>query len=367
MKAFQYGDDQISSKEISFATASVIIAVFILVLPRTVAKDTGSIDGWIAIVLAGCVNGVFAWLMATLCARFPQQTFFVFSARLVSKPVAYVMTIALAAYLMTLVSYEVRLISETAKLYLLGRTPLEFIALAFLLLTVYAVFSSEVTILRLNLLFVPIIAAIVIIVLVSNIGYMEMSNVKPAFITSWERIWGAVKNNIWAFSGYEIILVYIAYVKEPSKVAKAVVGGMCVPFVLYIAVYIVAIAVFSVQGAENMVFPTIELAKQVEVPGEFFSRFESIFFTVWVLTIFTTTTMALDAAVKSLRSMFPRLRKPVFLSLSAPLIYILAMMPENLNAAFALGSSLTYPALFYTMLVPTLLLLVAKWTGIRGT
>lgn len=367
MKAFQYGDDRISSREIGYATPSMIIAVVMLVLPRTVAKDTGSIDGWIAIVLAGCINGVFAWLTAALCARFPKQTFLAFSARLVSKPAAYVLTAVFVFYLMTLASYEIRMVSETAKLYLLERTPLEFIALVFLLLTVYAVFGSDVAILRVNLLFVPIIAAIFIVVLVSNIGYMEMSNVKPAFVTSWERILGAVRNNIWSFSGYEIMLVYAAYVKEPSKAAKAVVGGMCIPFVLYTAGYIVAVAAFSAQGTENMVFPTLELAKKVVVPGEFFTRFESIFLTVWALAIFTTATMALDVSVKAVRSMFPRLPKPVFLSFAAPFIYIAAMTPGNLNEIFALGNWLTYPAVFYGMVVPTLLMLVAKWTGIRGT
>lgn len=88
MKPSTYGDEQIDRNEMAIIIASVVIGVGILTFPRTLAKETESVDGWISIIIGGVVSCVVGWFLAKLAARFPKRTFMEFASLLVPKPVA---------------------------------------------------------------------------------------------------------------------------------------------------------------------------------------------------------------------------------------------------------------------------------------
>ncbi|WP_088053183.1 GerAB/ArcD/ProY family transporter [Virgibacillus dakarensis] len=360
MKWFEYGNEKISHREILVAIPSMVIAVGILSQPRDLAAATVGSDGWILLVVSGGIIVFITWLMARLASKFPRQSFLTYSSKIVTKPVAVVMTFIFIAIAIALAALEVRAISDIAKQYLFDRTPVEIISLSFLLVVVYAVSGSRAGIFRLNLMFLPIILFIAIAVFVFNIGWFSLDNLLPVFETSFTGLGKGLPTGLLSFMGFGIILFYTSLVENPAKVPRSAVIGMCIPVLLYILIFITSIGVFGNAVTSDLIFPTIELAKEVDIPGGFFERFESIFFVIWIMAIFNTTVMAIDVALLALSSIFKNKSKMKHVCILSPLVYVIAMYPEDLLDVSALGGYLSYFAISYTSIVTILLSVIAK-------
>jgi spore germination protein len=367
MNNFEYGDQEIGQKDLAIAVASVVIGVGILSLPRTLAKLTHGIDGWMSIVIGGLFSMFFAWVIAKLASRFPNMTFYDYVQLITTRSVAVVVTLLVAISFLAVVSFEIRAVGSITQLYMFNRTPVEVISLVFLLLVIYGVSGPSVGLLRVNLMFLPIVIGIVLIVQLFNLGFFETENLRPYFKTNLIPILQGAQETSLAFVGYGILLFYTAYINKPKKAPRAAIIGMSIPLVTYLIMYLFVIGVFSNESAGAILFPSIEIAKEVEVPGEFFERFESVFFTIWIMAIFTTAAMAYDVAIIALRSVFKRKVKRITLLLVlSPFLYIGAMMPQDLTQLSQFGERVAYIALFSTALIPTILLLIAILRGVKG-
>jgi spore germination protein len=366
MRSFEYGDEEIGQREIVFAVASMLIGIGILTLPRMLASTTQSVDGWMSIVIGGIFSTLFAWIIAKLGSRFPKKTFLHYSSLIISKPVGILLTLALGLSFLGIVSIETRVLGDITKLYMFDRTPSEVLSLAFLLIVVYAVSGSRAALLRLNLLFLPIVVFISCLVQFMNIGFFEVDNLKPIFVTGWTGILQGVKETTFAFLGYTILLFYITFMNRPKEAPKAAIIGMTIPTVLYLLVYVSAIGVFSHVATKNIMYPTIEIAKEVEVPGEFFERFESIFFTIFIMTIFNTTTMAFDVTILALNSVFRSIKKMTWIFFLSPIIYFMALIPRDQSEVDTFAQWIAYFNITYILIVPILLLSVAHLRGVNG-
>ncbi|MGG4455463.1 GerAB/ArcD/ProY family transporter [Brevibacillus porteri] len=366
MSAQTLAEKMISKNHMGINIASVTIGVGILTFPRSLAKATGAFDGWISVVISGLCACLIGWLLAKLAARFPRKTFFEYSSIIASKPIAYILTFLVCIYTMLFVSFEVRAIGNIAKQYLFYNTPVEMITLSFLLIVQYSVVGSRIAMLRLNLLFLPVVLVVMFIVLLFTTQLFEVENIRPYFSSDWRSLLAGSKDVGLSYSGFEIILFYTMLMKNPQEGARAVTLGLSIPILLYMTIYMFVIGVFSADVATNLTYPTIELAKEVEIPGGFFERVESIFFTIWIMTIFNTCAMWLDITVLNLSSMFFNVHKTVWVLILSPVIYFVAMLPQNLVDFFTFADSVTYFGIAVVYLCPILLLVIAVLRGVKS-
>lgn len=366
MRSFEYGDQQIGSKEIIFGVASMILGVGIITLPRLLAERTVASDGWISILLAAGITIFFILIMAKLINRFPGQSFFQYTSSIVSKPVAMVITFLFGIYALGLTAVEIRSTANILKMYLFIRTPTEVLALVFLLVIVYAVAGTRVAILRINLMFFPIVMSVAAGVVLMNFSFFEYENLRPFITSNWKQLLAGTKEATFSFLGFEMILFYAMYMNRPKQVAKASITGILLIVFLYLFIFIFCIGVFKNEVTKTIIYPTVELAREVEVPGEFFERFESIFFTVWLMTIFNTATMAYDIALMSFRSILKKGKKMVYFSIMSPVVYLVSMFPPTLVDFFKFTSYISYAGIFFAMILPVILLLVAKIRRVRA-
>ncbi len=71
MKPFEYGDEEIGSREIGFAVSSTIIGIGALSMPRDIANQTLFSDGWIILLLGGLICAVLGWFVTRVAILFP--------------------------------------------------------------------------------------------------------------------------------------------------------------------------------------------------------------------------------------------------------------------------------------------------------
>ncbi|RXT04872.1 endospore germination permease [Ammoniphilus sp. CFH 90114] len=366
MKSFEYGDEEVSNKEIMISVTAMIIGAGILTLPRGIAKVTMGLDGWLSIILGGGIAMLFAWVCAKLASRFPRKAFLEYATLLVTRPGAIILTLLFGFHFLFFTAYEMRVVANISKIYLFDQTPVEALGLVFLLVVVYAVSGSRVGILRINLMFMPIVLFIATAVVLMNLNFFEFDNLRPFFTSDWKGYLEATRETSFTFLGFEVLLFYVALSNQPQKAPKAAILGVSIPILLYLVVYFIVIGVFGPQSTAQMVYPTIELAKEVEVPGQFFERFESIFFTIWIMALFSTSAMALDITVMCLKFIWPKVKKVTFVFILSPVIYMIGMFPENQISVTNLGNFISYSGIGLAVFIPTLLLILAKVRGVKG-
>ncbi|MCI3925110.1 spore germination protein [Paenibacillus sp. TRM 82003] len=359
MKPFGYGEREIGTRDMVMTVSSMTVGIGVLTLPRTVTSEVNSPDGWISILVAGALAVAFAWIAGRAAQEAGRDGALALGARVFSRPISYLVGGIYALAFLLFAAYEVRAIAVISKQYLFEKTPLEMIALAFLLVVVTGVFGSRVGIIRLNSLFLPIVITVGFIVLVFTLGFFEFSNLRPVFTSGFGDLAAGARESIFSLLGFDVILFYGMFMSRPKDAPKAAAIGVALPILFYLLIFIVTTGVFSYQGAKQMLYPTIELAKEVQIPGEFFERFESLFFTVWIMTVFNTTCMALDIAVSLAESIGKRWKRQTWIFVLTPIVYLISMMPRNIVEFRQLGSLVSYLSSALAVSVPLLLIAAA--------
>ncbi|WP_096271703.1 GerAB/ArcD/ProY family transporter [Paucisalibacillus globulus] len=331
MRSFKYGDEKISGRELMIALPSIVISVDILSLPKEISNDMNGSDGWIVLLVAGGFSLLIIWMMARLAASFPGQSFLSYASTILSKPVAIVLTLIFGVLFIGVAAYYIRVLGQTSQQYLFEQTPVEVVSLSFLLVIVYAVCGSRAALFRLNMLFFPIINIVLLFVLVINIKWVDVTNLLPVFQTDLKSYVKGLQTSVMAYMGFSIVLFYIAFVDKPKKAPKLAMLGMLIPIVLFILVYLFCLMIFGHAATSNLLFPTIDLAKRIEVPGGILERVEAFFFIVWTMGVFNGTTLAFDAAILALNSVLKRMKKVKLVIILSPIIYYIALLPRNIS------------------------------------
>lgn len=365
MRSFEYGDKEIGQKEVTYAISNMVIGLGILTLPSTIVSATSSSDGWMSILLGGIIALGCAWAITRLVWRFPKMNYYEITAKLTNTAAATVITLLFALYMFLFVSIEVRGVSSISKLYLFDTTPVEAICFFFLLVLIYGVSGPSITLLRLNLIFLPVIVLIVLIVLIMSSGDFNIRLLKPMFVTPWTDVVIAAKETSVSFLGFEILLFYNVFINQPQKTGRSVLVGLLVPIVIYQLVFVFVIGVFGSVVVANTLYPLAEMAKQVEVPGGFFERFESLFFAVWVMSLYATAAMALDVTLLALQQVFPRTSRMKLILGLAPLLFLIAMQPKNIVEVRQFSKWVSYLGIGIAWFIPVMLLMLAKIRGVK--
>ncbi|OPA80387.1 spore gernimation protein [Paenibacillus selenitireducens] len=367
MGIFNYADEEIGQREITMTVASMIIGLGVLTLPRLVASETMSSDGWISILVAGGIALFFGWIVSKLCGRFKRMTFYEYTSLIVTKPVAYVLTLLQAVYFLMFCAYEMRAVASISKQYLFDRTPIEVIALTFLLVVIVAVSGSRVGIIRLCVLFLPIVLFFVIVMLAFSVELFEWENLKPMFITDGKHIYSGARQVIYSMLGYEIVMFYSILMRKPKESTKAIIIGISIPILLYLIIFIIAIGIFTREGTINIMYPAIEIAKEIEIPGQFFERFESVLFIIWIMTLYNTSSIVMDVSVHCLTSAIKKLDKRTCLLILSPIIFLISMFPKDQVEYVYLGTIISIMGIAFAAIIPTSLLIVAAIRGVQSS
>ncbi|WP_274364393.1 GerAB/ArcD/ProY family transporter [Paenibacillus thermotolerans] len=359
MKYFEYGDQEIGLREMIFTVTTMIVGVGILTLPRTLAESVNYSDGWMSILLAGGFACILAWMLGKLAVKAGKRSTIDYFAYLTTKPVALALTAVIGLYYLSFTAFEIMMLAAIAKQYLFYRTPIEYIALFFQLVVIYAVFGQRVGLLRLNVLFLPLVIVIVLTVLSFTSQLLVPADLLPVFTTDWTKVLKGSNDTILALLGFDVILFYTSFMNKPKDAPKAAIIGVAASTILYLIIYLFAIGVFTSVATKQIMFPTVELAKEVQIPGEFFERFESIFFIVWIMTIFNTTCMGMDIAVTLVNSLKGSMKRDTAIYILSPIIFFIAMTPRDLDELFTFSSIVSYLGLAISVSVPTVMLLLS--------
>ncbi|WP_152657916.1 endospore germination permease [Oceanobacillus sp. CFH 90083] len=362
MRTVRYADDKISNFTILVIVPSIVIAVGILTYPRTLAEQTEGADGWVTLLIGGAVCALTAFLITKIASLFPGQSFYTYTSAMLTKPVAFLSSILFFLLAVTIVSYETAFIANISHHYLFEKTPTEAINLAFLLVVLYAVVGERVAIFRMGFGIMILTAVATVILVVTALPAADWNRMLPVLTTDVKSYLGELPDSILSYSGVFILFFYMKLTRTPEKSVKSAVIGAAGVTVFYITVYLMCIAVLGNVSTANTVYPLVELANTVRTVG-FLDRIESLYFIIWITTVFMTTALAFDISVLIITDIFPKANKTFVAFSLLPVMYLISLLPTDHFQIAKLGTIIGYTAKGLTIAV-----LAGLWLmyGIKG-
>ncbi|MGG4345939.1 spore germination protein [Paenibacillus lautus] len=354
--------EQITTSQAAVILVNYILAAGILTLPRTSVEKVKTPDVWITVILGGMIAMLVGVIIVKLNKRFPEKTFYQYNQEIVGKWVGGFLSLFVIGYFFTISAYEVRTMAEVTGLFLLEATPTWAIILPFMWIGLYLIIGGLNTIARLFEIIFPITIIIFLLVAFLSLGIFELDNLRPVLGLGIGPMLKGIKTTALAFLGPEIMLLLVAFMKQPDKAVKVVLIGLSIPLLFYVITVVIVIGALSIDGVVTSTWPTLDLMRSFEIPGLIFERFESLLLVIWIMQIFTTFTITYYAAALGLAQLFKKKIHPFIYGL-IPVIYIISMTPKNINDLFKLGDFIGNVALLLFAVLPIILLLVSKLRG----
>ena len=368
MKKSEYGTEILRSRDIMLAIPGMSLAIGVLYLPRIIASKTTGLDGLISISIGFLIALILIVMITKITSSFSGKTFMEYAPKLVSKPIATFISILYGLHGIFITAYEVRGISDIAHLQLFIRTPIVVVALAFFLVVIYGVSGSRLTLFRLNELFLPFVILVAFFVALLSLSLTNKDNMVPILQTDFKGFASSTTSATIALSGFGLIgylFFYGSLVKKPDKPIRKAIVGISWLYLIYVVLYVACIVVFGVNVTANLMFPVVNLARAVEIPGGFFTRFESLFFVIWIMTIFNTSLFSFDIAILGFQSLFKNTSRIKMVFILAPIIFFIACVPKSIPEIVELGRVVSYFGVALTIVVTFLFFIILNIKGVK--
>nr|WP_114495817.1 spore germination protein [Fontibacillus phaseoli] len=350
--------DQITTSQAAVMVINYMLGAGILTLPRTMVEAAKTSDVWMSILISGVIILVAGWVIVKLCRRFQGKTVFQFMPEITGKWIAFIISMIIITYFITISAFEIRIMAEVTGFYLLEGTPAWAIVMTFMWVGLYLILGGINCIARLYEIILPITLVFFLIAILLSSRIFDVNHLRPLLGSGIKPVLQGIKPSLLSFTGYEIMLVTTAFMKNPKKANKAMMAGIVVPVIIYLITVIMVIGGMSINGVEKRTWPTLDLVRSFEVQGLFFERFESLLLVIWIMQIFSTFTVTHYAASLGWSQLFKKNVRP-FIFAMLPVIYLIAMIPKDINEAFKLGDMFGNVSVYLFGGIPLILLLIS--------
>lgn len=352
-------DDIISPYQIAMIVIMVLSGAGVFSLPRVLAETAGS-NSLVMLVIGGAISLIAIYIIVNLNNRFPGKTLPDYCSEIIGTvPTKILMTIY-AIYFIFFIGFEVRVISEIIKMFLLTDTPSEVIMLCMILTSTYAVRGGVECIGRTAELFFPLLFIPFFLLLLPGLTDMDFSNLLPVFYGFQKKLTDAIPTMALSLAGYETLLFYIGFMKEPKKAYKYASFGMIYVIVFYMITTGLCISKFGVEWNKKMVWPVLGYVRSINLPGLFIERLDGVMLGIWILAIYTTIIILYFSLTFSLSKIFGTKEQKQYALLVVPAIYFAALTPQNPAQILEMPVYVNqFVGNVLKILVPLLLLLIA--------
>jgi len=363
---FTRTDDKITTSQTSVFLTNSVLGAGILTLPRAVVTAGESPDVWLSIIAGGIIVLMMVIVMAKLSQKFPGKTVFQYSRWIVGAPPAFIVSVLLIGYFITIAGFELRVLAEVTMFFLLEGTPIWAILIPFIWLSGYLLFGGINAIARLLQIIFPICVLVLIISYLLSLKIFDLNNLRPILGEGLLPVLKGMRSTVLVFAGFEVAMFLVAHLQHPERAIKAVVAGLGTPIIIYLFTLIFVIGGMSVDAIARSTWPTIDLLRSFEVAGLFFERLEFPFLVVWTMQMFSNFTCYYYGASLGISQILKLRMHPVILGLM-PVIYLSAIIPKRINDVFAVGDFIGWSSivLFFVIPLPLYIVWLIRRKGLK--
>ncbi|WP_096187091.1 GerAB/ArcD/ProY family transporter [Evansella halocellulosilytica] len=343
-QAQQQSAYQIGNFEMCVSLIAMILGTGIIVLPRGLAAEMDTTDGWISLIISNLIIIFLIFLIVRLQKQYPGRTIIQYLAEgKVGKWISKLLALSFVLYFACITAYLCRFLTIVLNIYLLPETPNEVLMLLLLLLSTYGASKGVQGIVHLNLMFTPFVIFGALGILVFEIPNIDINYFRPVLAEGIKPVALGLKETTFAFLGIEILFFFMAYMKASElRPVPFMVTNTFITF-LYLIILLMTYGIFDLNMTKQVTFPLIELVKEVNIPGEFFERAEPFFVTIWLMTMFNTFSLSQMLSTRLLKREFLlKVKKMWVSSFFVFIVFILAFLPKSIVELGVLSDLISY-------------------------
>lgn len=342
-----------------FSTIVVtLLGVNVFSYPRELSQIVGN-DGWISIIVSGFIVLPLCYLiykiMKNNCFKHFQEIIEATFGKLLGKVVG----LSFVIYSIVFSAFGLRVFGEEIKLYLLERTPIEFLFLVTILVGSYLIRAEVDNLVKFNeisfwLMFIPI--GIVFIVCLYNVDF---TNLLPVFDAEPIKYITSLSVSVNRYGGLPILFLILPLMKEGTNAKKFIRRGILFTAIFYLITFILTIATFGEKQASILLWPVVSMIGKINIPGSFIERWEGIFMSIWIVFYITTFVNQYYFAADMTKKIFNLEDIKLGAAIIIPLTYLVALYPKNVQDVSEISSFMS-PILFLIniVLIPLAILIL---------
>lgn len=338
--------------------ASIVVAVVgvsIFSYPAEVTKAVGT-NGWLTTLVGGIISYLAVYAIYKVVKVNGYSEFNIMCESTVGKTLGKLLALIIAAYSIFSISIGMRAFIEVIKMYLLERTPTEFLVLITMLVGIYMVDGGLKSIIKFNevTFFIMFIPAIIISLFTLNNA--DLTNMLPITLNTPMEYFDAFKSIAYTFNGFEIAYLIIPFTMHKEKINKTLIKSMSFITLFYIFIVILCLAVFGEKQTVLLLWPTITMMQSINIHGAFVEKWEGVVMTLWVIFYFSTFVNGYYFSSDIVKNVFGFKKIKWAALVIIPVAYLIALYPKNI-AEVAYTSNMVTPifSIFTYIIFPILL------------
>ncbi|WP_259473044.1 GerAB/ArcD/ProY family transporter [Clostridium estertheticum] len=339
-----------------------IVGVGIFSAPREVINKVGS-DAWIVTIICGIVISLLLYLIYKVMKRNNFEDLTSILQNNFGKLFGGIVAITFSIYSIFTVSLGMREFVEVIKLYLLRRTPTEFILMITILTGTYLVRGEIGDLIKFNeisfwVMFIPAFAVLILTVINA-----DFTNLLPVLHNKPSEYFKASKYILFCFGGIEITYLVLPYVKNKKDCLGVLKKSVTFVTVFYLIIMIFVLAVFSKAQSKVLLWPTITMIKSLDIPDTFIEHWEGVVMAFWIFFYFTTFVNTYFFSCEIVKNVVKLKDTKLSSLLIMPIIYVIALYPKNIAEIYNLQFKTTpvlLTAILLFVVLPILILIIGK-------
>ncbi|MBT2687508.1 GerAB/ArcD/ProY family transporter [Bacillus sp. ISL-47] len=346
---------KISPFLVFYMIMSMQIGIGVLGYQRIIAMDTGY-DAWISILFAGGCIHVIVWMIYKIgeavngdivtAHKFLLGNFFgkALSSIFIGYYILYSLTV-------------VRTFIEVIQVWMFPELNTFWFSFGFMILVVYIIFGGFRTVVG-TAFFGLVLPAYLLLTFGWATKFANFYNLLPIWDHSIKEILTASFHMSLTFIGFEIILFFYPFIKEPKKSQKWAHLAVLATTLIYTVLAIITFAYFAEEQLAKQIWATLTMWKIVEMP--FVERFEYIGIANWNLVILPNVCISIWIASRLVKRIFNiRQKIGVFFIVGAVLFSItfldtrekINMLNNNIGKMGFAFTFIYIPMLFFAIMI----------------
>jgi spore germination protein len=324
---------QITTLRAAAVISSTIIGVGILSFPRYMAVAGNSSAPFVA--FSGVVMSFFDyWLLVSLCQRFPQESLFVFSRRLIGRHLASFFTVMLLLLFIGLTGITARQFGDVATTVLYKKTPIEATIFLMLLICLLSSRRNIVKFSYIHFFYLPLIIGSILLTVLISLENVDLLNLQPILMPPTLKFWNGSREASYLFQSSFVITLLIPFMEKPKQAVRAGALAIVMSGAVYVLIVVASVGMFGAEETKLLIYPTLEMARSAAFGEGLFERLDGIFIIIWVISVYTTVYTTYYISAYLMQNLFALRDQSMASSMLLPPMFALAMMPSNIFEAY---------------------------------
>ncbi|WP_338781389.1 GerAB/ArcD/ProY family transporter [Metabacillus sp. FJAT-52054] len=311
---------QVSHFMVFYLIHSLQFGVGVLGFQRIIVKVAGQ-DAWISVILSGVFSHIMVWMIYRIL-RGAEGNIHDIHHRIFGKWLGKGLNLLISLYFTMLAIGVLRTFIEIIQVWMFPDMNVLIFSILFLAL-VYYIVTGGFRVVTGICFFGVVLPGYLIITYFFPLEFAEWVNLFPMFDHSIGDIIEGTKSMALTVLGFEALLVYYPFIKNPEKSQKWAHGAIFFTTFLYLLILVITIVFFNEEQLQKNIWATLTMWKIVEIP--FVERFEYIGIANWNLVILPNVCLTLWCASRGIKQTINISQKKTLI-----LVLILTLIAVNM-------------------------------------